>query len=65
MEGYDQRWAYITISSNLVSVPMKDEDGQDYFTSRLSEEETDRNVAEFVAELAPEIIDLKAVKSWQ
>ncbi|MES2469684.1 MAG: exosortase-associated EpsI family protein [Verrucomicrobiota bacterium] len=65
MEGYDQRWAYITISSNLVSIPLRDEDGQEYFTARLSEEETDRNVAEFVSELAPEIIDLKAVKSWQ
>ena len=64
-EGYDQRWAYITVSSNLVRVPMKDEDGQDYFTARLSAEETDRNVAEFVAELAPEIINLKAVKHWQ
>ena len=65
MEGYDQRWAYITISSNLVSIPIRDEDGREYFTARLSEEETDRNVAELVPELAPEIIDLKSVKTWQ
>jgi len=62
MEGYDQRWAYITVSSNLVQSRMEDENGQPYLSQALSEEETDRNVAEFVSELAPEIIDLKAIK---
>ena len=63
LEGYDQRWAYITVSSNLVHARMADETGNEYLSTQLSEEETDRNVAEFVAELAPEIINLKAVKS--
>lgn len=62
-EGYDQRWAYITVSTNLVRARMADETGQEYLSTQLTEEETDRNVAEFVAELAPEIIDLKAVNS--
>lgn len=65
VEGYDQRWAYITVSSNLVRALAKDESGQEFLTSKLSEEETDRNVAEFVAELAPEILDIQAVKEWQ
>ena len=65
MRGYDQRWAYITISSNLVKAAMKDEADQLYYSSQLSEEETDRNVAEFVSELVPEIIDLKTVKSME
>jgi hypothetical protein len=63
MEGYDQRWAYITVSSNLVRVRMTDEQGQEYLSTQLSEEETDRNVTEFVAELAPEIIDFKSIQS--
>jgi hypothetical protein len=65
MGGYDQRWAYITISSNLVKAAMKDEADQPYYSAQLSEEETDRNVAEFVSELVPEIIDLKAVNSME
>ncbi len=63
MEGYDQRWAYLTISSNLVKVVDKDEEGELYRSAILSEEETDRSVVEFVAELAPEIIDMSAIKS--
>jgi hypothetical protein len=63
MEGYDQRWAYLTISSNLIKVVDKDEDGKTYLSALLTEEETDRDVAEFVAELAPEIIDMSAIKS--
>ncbi|MDB6070656.1 MAG: hypothetical protein JWL81_1827 [Verrucomicrobiales bacterium] len=63
MEGYDQRWAYITVSTNLVRAVMKDEAGQDYLNVALTEEETDRNVMEFVSEIGPEIINLAAVKS--
>lgn len=63
MEGYDQRWAYITVSTNLVRAVMKDEAGQDYLNVALTEEETDRNVVEFVSELGPEIIHLAAVKT--
>lgn len=63
MEGYDQRWAYITISSNLVKSVQQDETGHEFLSTSLSEEETDRNVVEFVAELAPEIIDLKAIRT--
>lgn len=65
VQGYDQRWAYITVSSNLVRARMEDETGQEYLSVQLSEEETDRNVMELVAELAPEIIDLKKVKSLE
>ena len=65
VQGYDQRWAYITVSSNLIRARMEDETGQEYLSVQLSEQETDRNVVEFVAELAPEIIDLKAVKSFE
>lgn len=63
MEGYDQRWAYITVSTNLVRAVMRDESGHEYLNVALSEEETDRNVAEFISELGPEIINLRAVKS--
>ena len=63
MEGYDQRWAYITVSSNLVNARMTDELGQEYLSTQLTEEETDRNVTEFVSELAPEIINFKSIQS--
>ena len=65
VKGYDQRWAYITVSSNLIRARMADESGQEYLSVQLTEEETDRNVVEFAAELAPEIVDLKAVKSFE
>ncbi len=65
MEGYDQRWAYITISSNLIKFPMRDENGQVYYSAKLSEEETDRNLVEFVSEMAPEIMDLAAIRNWE
>ena len=65
MEGYDQRWAYITISSNLVKAIARDESGEEYLSAKLSEEQTDLNVIEFVSELAPEITDLAAVKVWE
>ena len=64
MEGYDQRWAYITVSANLVRALAKDENGQDFITSKLDEEQTDRSVEEFVSELAPELLDVRAVKEW-
>jgi Protein of unknown function (DUF3485) len=65
MEGYDQRWAYITISSNLVEAASVDESGQRYLSAKLTEEETDKNVQEFIAELGPEIINVRAVKHWE
>jgi hypothetical protein len=64
MEGYDQRWAYITVSSNLIQAGMEDENGSRFWTAKLSEEQTDRNVVEFVAELAPEIINFEAIQSF-
>lgn len=63
--GYDQRWAYITISSNLIKAWAEDENGQRYLTHQLSEEETDRNVVEFVSELAPLIVDLEKITHWE
>jgi hypothetical protein len=63
MEGYDQRWAYITVSSNLVRAMLKDENGQDFISAQLSEEDTDKSVVEFVSELAPEIMNLQQIKT--
>jgi hypothetical protein len=65
MEGYDQRWAYITVSTNLVKTLTTDESGQQYLSVQLSEAETDKNVVDFVAELGPEIMNLDAVKIWE
>lgn len=62
-EGYDQRWAYITVSSNLIQAGMEDDSGQRFWTAKLSEDQTDQNVVEFVAELAPAIINLPSVRT--
>lgn len=61
--GYDQRWAYITVSSNLVQARMRDENNNEFISSQLTEEQTDKNVAEFMAELTPEIMNLDRLKS--
>lgn len=47
MKGYNQRWAYVTISSNMI--PRADG------TTR-SEAETDTLIQEFIREVAPKII---------
>lgn len=53
LAGANQRWAYVTVSSNLQS---------EYHPNGGSEEETDLMLQEFLARLAPEIINYKMIK---
>lgn len=62
--GYDQRWAYITVSLSLLSGQYQDETGRQVTLNAPTEAEADRMVAEFTAELAPEIIRLNDIKEW-
>lgn len=64
IQGYDQRWAYITVSLSLISVPGVNEMGQRVNMVAPTEEEADRLVSEFVSELAPEIIQLDTIREW-
>ncbi|MEM7383632.1 MAG: exosortase C-terminal domain/associated protein EpsI [Verrucomicrobiota bacterium] len=54
LAGANQRWAYVTVSSNLHS---------EYYPNGGNEEETDDMLREFISRLAPEIIDYKMVKN--
>ncbi|MES2706500.1 MAG: exosortase-associated EpsI family protein [Verrucomicrobiota bacterium] len=64
IEGYDQRWAYVTLSLNLLSGQYQDETGKIVNQKAPTEEEADRLVTEFAAELMPEIIRLNDIKDW-
>lgn len=63
-QGYDQRWGYITVSLNLVTGQFQDDMGRIRVMKSPDEAGADRMVAEFVAELAPEIVRLQDIKDW-
>lgn len=64
LQGYDQRWAYITVSLNLVTGQFQDETGRVRVMKAPDEAGADRMVTDFIRELAPEIVRLKDIKDW-
>ncbi len=75
--GYDQRWAYITVTAQLdggqVSEmvegskepqPMKTESGHPLYRRPLSGEQADALVLEFIGDLGPDIIRVNEIKEW-
>lgn len=64
VHGYDQRWAYVTISTNLISGTFEDESGRQMTLKSPTEAGADLMVKEFVAEMLPDIVRLDSIKSW-
>lgn len=77
IHGYDQRWAYITVTAQLdpgpvmempagskEPQPMKAESGHALYRRPLSGEQTDALVKEFIGDLGPDIIKVNEIKEW-
>ena len=75
--GYDQRWAYITVTAQLDAGPimetvegskdpqqMKTENGQALIRRPLTGEQADSLVQEFIGDLGPDIIKVDQIKEW-
>lgn len=65
LNGYDQQWAYITVSTNLMEANFEDEHGNRYRLRKMTEEEADEMIGEFIQEIAPQIISLADIKNWK
>ncbi len=72
-QGYDQHWAYITVTAQLDGglVLREGEDekkamesGNGLFRRPLTEQQADALVDEFIADLGPDIIRVDQVKEW-
>ena len=77
LRGYDQRWAYITVTAYLDGgpvteetkdakepQPVKDDAGNPLFRRPLTEATADKLVDEFIFDLGPEIIRIDDIKGW-
>jgi hypothetical protein len=77
LRGYDQRWAYITVTAYLDGgqvteatkddkepKPVKDDAGNPLYRRNLTEADADRLVDEFIFDLGPEIIRIDEIKEW-
>jgi hypothetical protein len=77
LRGYDQRWAYITVTAYLDSGYIylnepgakepqvaADSSGNKLLRRPLSEADADRLVEEFINDLGPEIIRVDNIKAW-
>jgi len=75
--GYDQRWAYITVTAYLdggqitetgkdgkESTPVKDEAENILYRRALTEADADRLVDEFISDLGPDIMVTDQIKEW-
>ena len=75
--GYDQRWAYITVTAQLDQGqvleipegskeprPAKNESGQVLYRRPLTGEQADALVQEFIGDLGPDIIKVDQIKEW-
>lgn len=70
--GYDQHWAYITVTAQLDGGKFTPEGGSDgneesgisLFRRSLTEEQADKLVDEFIADLGPDIIRVNEIKEW-
>lgn len=76
-QGYDQRWAYITVTAQLDPGPvmeavegskepqsMKTDDGHALYRRPLTGEQADVLVNEFIGDLGPDIIKVDEIKEW-
>jgi len=64
LRGYDQRWAYITITAYLDGIRMDEDPSLRTPQRQLSPADADRTVAEFLAEFATEVIRTDRVSHW-
>ena len=64
LRGYDQRWAYITVTAYLDGMRGEEESGSPMRQRPLTETQADGLVREFLAELGPEVIRTGEVKTW-
>jgi hypothetical protein len=77
LRGYDQHWAYITITAQLDGSKLteevgpekkiedvKNEWGDTLLRRPLSEQKADELVQEFISDLGPDIIRVDEIKSW-
>jgi len=75
--GYDQRWAYITVTAQLDPGPlmesvegskepqvMKNGSGHALYRRPLTAEQADILVKDFIGELGPDIIKVDEIKEW-
>ena len=77
LNGYDQRWAYITVTAYLDSgqiylmkdgqrepQPARDSSNNVLIRRALTEADADRLVNEFIADIGPDIILVDQIKEW-
>ena len=77
LNGYDQRWAYITVTAYLDAgqifkqvegekepQPARDSVGNQLIRRALTEAEADHLVDEFIADIGPDIIKIDEIKEW-
>lgn len=64
LHGYDQRWAYVTVTAYLDPGQAESKDGKAMRQRGLTEADADRMVEEFIGDLGPDIIEIDKIKEW-